>query len=186
MASRDWLWQEALSVLQMPSGAFRKVRGELDVGGAHYGGGLGFHALQNQTTTRPFNVVFEVDQQQGCPPCAARIEDPLRPQPSDAYNCGDFTSKKARTHRLCQRMIVTAGRNVRRGEQVRARQYCAQTGARLVPFGADMPEAISAIAAAARATGLKPDEVWCASGSGVLLQLHGITRAGMLYRLVGR
>jgi hypothetical protein len=52
--------------------------------------------------------------------------------------------------------------------QARAREYCAQTGARLMPFGADMPEAIDVIAAAARATRLQPDEVWCASGSGVL------------------
>jgi hypothetical protein len=52
--------------------------------------------------------------------------------------------------------------------QSRARQYCAQTGARLMPFGADMPEAITAIAAAACAIGIKPDEVWCAAGSGVL------------------
>ena len=52
--------------------------------------------------------------------------------------------------------------------QARAREYCAQTGARLMPFGADMPDAINVIAAAARATGIEPDEVWCASGSGVL------------------
>jgi hypothetical protein len=31
-----------------------------------------------------------------------------------------------------------------------------------------MPEAINAIAAAARALGVEPDEVWCASGSGGL------------------
>jgi hypothetical protein len=37
-----------------------------------------------------------------------------------------------------------------------------------MPFGADMPEAIHAIAAAACAIGIKPDEVWCAAGSGVL------------------
>ncbi|XAI96327.1 DNA modification methylase [Microcystis phage Mae-JY30] len=52
--------------------------------------------------------------------------------------------------------------------QKRARDYCAATGATLAPFGVDMPEAIAAIADAARATGLEPDEVWCASGSGVL------------------
>jgi hypothetical protein len=52
--------------------------------------------------------------------------------------------------------------------QSRARDYCARTGARLMPFGGDMPEAINTIAAAARATGVEPDEVWCASGSGVL------------------
>jgi hypothetical protein len=52
--------------------------------------------------------------------------------------------------------------------QARAREYCAQTDARLMPFGADMPEAVNVIANAARATGLDPHEVWCASGSGVL------------------
>jgi hypothetical protein len=52
--------------------------------------------------------------------------------------------------------------------QARAREYCAQTGAQLMPFGADMPDAITAIAAAACAIGIKPDEVWCAAGSGVL------------------
>ena len=52
--------------------------------------------------------------------------------------------------------------------QARAREYCNRTGARLAPFGVDLPEALEAIAAAARSTGLEPDEVWCASGSGVL------------------
>lgn len=52
--------------------------------------------------------------------------------------------------------------------QARAKLYCEDTGARLVPFGVDVPEAQEAIATAARATGLEPDEVWCAAGSGVL------------------
>lgn len=52
--------------------------------------------------------------------------------------------------------------------QARARLYCEDTGARLAPFGVDLPEAIDAIAGAAVSTGLAPDEVWCASGSGVL------------------
>lgn len=60
--------------------------------------------------------------------------------------------------------------------QARARQYCALTGARLAPFGIDLPEAIEAIARAALATGIaEPDEVWCASGSGVLAR--GLARA---------
>ncbi len=50
----------------------------------------------------------------------------------------------------------------------RAREYCAATGARLAPFGFDLPEAIATIAAAARAVDYEPDEVWCASGSGTL------------------
>jgi 1-aminocyclopropane-1-carboxylate deaminase/D-cysteine desulfhydrase-like pyridoxal-dependent ACC family enzyme len=52
--------------------------------------------------------------------------------------------------------------------QARARDYAKQAGARLAPFGVDMPEAIETIAAAARSVEIEPDEVWCASGSGVL------------------
>lgn len=52
--------------------------------------------------------------------------------------------------------------------QARAREYSRQTGARLAPFGVDMPEALAAIAEAARSIEIEPDEVWCASGSGVL------------------
>jgi hypothetical protein len=52
--------------------------------------------------------------------------------------------------------------------QARARDYSHKVGARLAPFGVDMPEAIETIAAAARSTEAEPDEVWCASGSGVL------------------
>lgn len=52
--------------------------------------------------------------------------------------------------------------------QARSREYCKATGATLAPFGVDLPEAIALIADAARSTGLNPDEVWCAGGSGVL------------------
>lgn len=53
--------------------------------------------------------------------------------------------------------------------QARARDYVrCHRGARLAPFGMDTPQAVAAIAAAARSTGLEPDEVWCAAGSGVL------------------
>ena len=52
--------------------------------------------------------------------------------------------------------------------QARAAEYCRRTGAKLAPFGVNMPEAIEAIAAAAKGTGVDPAEVWCASGSGVL------------------
>lgn len=52
--------------------------------------------------------------------------------------------------------------------QARAKDYAKSTGARLVPFGVDLPEVITRLADAALATGLDPDEVWCAAGSGVL------------------
>ena len=59
--------------------------------------------------------------------------------------------------------------------QKRARDYCQASGARLMPFGADMPEAIEAIARAAQSLKVKPAEVWCASGSGVLAR--GLAKA---------
>lgn len=54
--------------------------------------------------------------------------------------------------------------------QARAKAYSAAKGAKLAPFGVDLPEAIACIAEAARSTGEDPDEVWCASGSGVLMR----------------
>lgn len=59
--------------------------------------------------------------------------------------------------------------------QARARLYCANTGAFNLPFGADMAEATSIIASAATSLDIKPDEVWCAAGSGVLMR--GLARA---------
>ncbi|HEY8066616.1 MAG TPA: pyridoxal-phosphate dependent enzyme [Methylosinus sp.] len=50
----------------------------------------------------------------------------------------------------------------------RARAYAEKTGSLLAPFGVDLPETIQTIAAAARASGVQPDEVWCAAGSGTL------------------
>jgi hypothetical protein len=58
--------------------------------------------------------------------------------------------------------------------QARAKEYCARTGAFLVPFGVNVPAALTTIAAAARSTGIIPDEVWCASGSGVLARSLGM------------
>jgi hypothetical protein len=52
--------------------------------------------------------------------------------------------------------------------QARAREYCVLSGARLAPFGMNVPGASDAIAAAARMIDASPDEVWCAGGSGVL------------------
>ena len=52
--------------------------------------------------------------------------------------------------------------------QARADDYAKTSGARLVPFGVDLPEAVTRLADTAFATGLDPDEVWCAAGSGVL------------------
>lgn len=50
----------------------------------------------------------------------------------------------------------------------RARAYCALTGARLLPFGLDVPEIHAALADVARGLKIKPREVWVTAGSGVL------------------
>jgi cysteine synthase len=52
--------------------------------------------------------------------------------------------------------------------QARARSYCQVTGAKLAPFGMDLPDAIDVIAAAAAKINIDPAEVWCAAGSGTL------------------
>ena len=65
--------------------------------------------------------------------------------------------------------------------QARAGAYCADTGARLAPFGFDLPWAICAIAEAALATGEAPEEVWCAGGSGTLAR--GLAQAWPRARL---
>ena len=44
--------------------------------------------------------------------------------------------------------------------QARARDYSHQTGARLAPFGFDVPGAVQAIAQAALSIGIQPDEAW--------------------------
>lgn len=51
--------------------------------------------------------------------------------------------------------------------KARARDYCAATSARLLPFGLDTPAFVSALAAVARPVA-DPAEVWCVAGSGAL------------------
>jgi hypothetical protein len=54
--------------------------------------------------------------------------------------------------------------------QARARQICEDRGSYLLPFGADVPEAIDHLAASARSLNISPAEVWACSGSGVLIR----------------
>lgn len=70
----------------------------------------------------------------------------------------------------------------------RAKEYCRKTGAFHIPFGAEIDGAVAAIAEAARATGLAPDEVWCAAGSGVLARglAAGFPKARLRAVQVGR
>lgn len=54
--------------------------------------------------------------------------------------------------------------------QARAREYCQSYGAKLFPLGFDVPEAEAPFVAAMRkvAEAVDVDEVWCATGSGML------------------
>jgi cysteine synthase len=65
--------------------------------------------------------------------------------------------------------------------QARARAYCRVCGARLAPFGFDLAWSVGAIAEAALATAERPDEVWCAGGSGTLAR--GLAQAWPQARL---
>jgi hypothetical protein len=65
--------------------------------------------------------------------------------------------------------------------QARARAYCAETGARLAPFGFDLAWSVGAIAEAALRTGETSEEVWCAGGSGTLAR--GLAKAWPRVRL---
>ena len=59
--------------------------------------------------------------------------------------------------------------------QARAREYCQQTGARMLPFGLAFEEMVEAIAQRARMIPLTPTEVWSVAGSGTLQR--GLQRA---------
>ena len=92
-----------------------------------------------------------------------------------------FVAKRAKPHPralMAKRMgatVVQVSPGYLAVVQKRASDYAQAAGAMLAPFGVDMPEAIDKIAEAAMSTGIDPDEVWCASGSGVLMR--GLAKA---------
>lgn len=54
--------------------------------------------------------------------------------------------------------------------QARAKKYAQDTGAKVIPWGVDMPEALAHFAEAARSMDINPKEVWACSGSGALIR----------------
>jgi len=76
--------------------------------------------------------------------------------------------------------------------EARAKLYCAERGAVKLPFGAHTPEAVSVIAARMRRVtaliGREPDDVWCAVGSGTLIEgiLEGTDAAAVHGVMVGK
>lgn len=76
--------------------------------------------------------------------------------------------------------------------EAKARNYCLQTGAHKLAFGANSPIAINSLAqtmrAVSKAMGGEPAQVWCAWGSGTLTRgiLAGTTKATVNAVVVGK
>lgn len=90
-----------------------------------------------------------------------------------------FLAKRAEQHPRAAMVKRLGGKIVRVSPgylnvvQARAATYAKKKKAMLFAFGLDSEEAVNMIAAAARATGRNPTEVWCAAGSGTLARgLH--------------
>ncbi len=84
--------------------------------------------------------------------CARRGK--THPRTAEAYNAG------ANIYQVdCGYMSVV---------RARAKEYCRETGAKLLPFGLDDPRIIHALADVARGLDIVPKEVWCVAGSGTL------------------
>ena len=82
---------------------------------------------------------------------------------------------KRNTYALLTLEAVAAGANIIEVPmgfltvvQARAREYCAMSGAKLLPFGLDDPLFIVTLADVARALPITPMEVWSITSSGVL------------------
>ena len=52
--------------------------------------------------------------------------------------------------------------------QAKAKKYCLDNGAHLIPFGGDHPVIIEAMTQTAKSIGINPKEVWTVMSSGVL------------------
>ena len=85
-----------------------------------------------------------------------------------------FTAKRKKPHPLTLQAYELGARvlQVKHGYlnvvQKRAKDYCAETGACYLPFGANLPEISTAITEAALQLDIQPKEVWTVSGSGTL------------------
>lgn len=85
-----------------------------------------------------------------------------------------FVAKRKRLHsrsveaKLAGCRIVEVGHGRLNVVHARARAFAEKRGARLLPLGFDIPEAVGHVATLARTLGMSPREVWCAAGTGVL------------------
>lgn len=85
-----------------------------------------------------------------------------------------FTAKRQRLHKRTEEAAAAGARVVQvpygylSNVQSKARQYCEETGANYFPFGFDCELFVQLLSEEAGRTTVKPDEVWCAAGSGTL------------------
>ena len=85
-----------------------------------------------------------------------------------------FTAMRKKPHPLTRKAYELGAKilQVKHGYlnvvQKRAKEYCAETGASYIPFGANLPVISTAITKAALELDIEPSEVWTVSGSGTL------------------
>lgn len=94
-----------------------------------------------------------------------------------------FYAKRKVLHRR-QLLALKAGAEIRAvpygymtNVTAKARAFCEATGARLMPIGYDCPEAVAAYTeemGRLRAQVGTPEEIWCATGSGLLVRSLGL------------
>lgn len=68
--------------------------------------------------------------------------------------------------------------------QAKAKRYAADTGARIIPWGVDVPEALLHFAEAARRIDPPPQEVWACAGSGALIRGLQLAWPGAVFHAV--
>lgn len=90
------------------------------------------------------------------------------------YSATIFTAKRSELHprtreaKAAGAKIVMIPVGYLSNVQSKARAYCNEAGATLLPFGLDVPEFITSLAEIAKALPIAPREVWTVAGSGVL------------------
>lgn len=85
-----------------------------------------------------------------------------------------FCAARKTRHELTEKVIAAGAKVVEVPHgylsvvKARAREYCEETGAKLLPWGLDTPAFVDELAQVARDISLAPLEIWTVAGSGVL------------------
>lgn len=101
-----------------------------------------------------------------------------------------FTAQRRELHRRTQQArdlgarIMTVEHGYLSNVSSKARAYCELSGAALIPFGLDTPDAIARLADAARLIDPAPEEVWASAGSGTLIRALQMAWPGARFNAV--